>query len=215
MISTYLTGASASTCDPDATASTDSSKQDQGRFAAGRVGHIVVNELLQVQSIDHTASELIRTDQCGLRCSGGMLSGCPPTWHAHLSKAFEATLEQPRLPRWLHNTDSDHLFGVLPLSGSGTYGAFPDCMTLSLLVIHSYRRPSGIHEVAARFHLSPAEKQLLQALCTDSCLSSFAQARHVSHHTVRSHLKSILSKLGVHSQIEAIRMEYQISDRFS
>lgn len=48
--------------------------------------------------------------------------------------------------------------------------------------------------------LSPREWEVLQLLLTNYRPPAIASALHISPHTVRSHLKAIFRKLGVHSQ---------------
>lgn len=52
--------------------------------------------------------------------------------------------------------------------------------------------------------LTPREAEILQALSAGASTASIARSFGIRESTVRSHVKSILSKLGVHSRIEAI-----------
>lgn len=52
--------------------------------------------------------------------------------------------------------------------------------------------------------LTPREAETLQALCEGRSVAEIARARVVSETTVRSHVKSLLDKLGVHSQLAAV-----------
>jgi DNA-binding NarL/FixJ family response regulator len=75
-------------------------------------------------------------------------------------------------------------------------------LTLLLELDHARRREgrwrTGIGE------LTPREQQVLAALIDGVAAGRIAHSAGVSVATVRSHIRSILSKLGVHSQLEAV-----------
>lgn len=52
--------------------------------------------------------------------------------------------------------------------------------------------------------LSPREQDVLRLLATGATTSEMAQELMVSAHTIRSHIKHLLNKLGAHSRLEAI-----------
>jgi DNA-binding NarL/FixJ family response regulator len=52
--------------------------------------------------------------------------------------------------------------------------------------------------------LSRREIEVLQALADGLSAKEIAQRLHVSSGTIRNHLAKLLSKLGVHSQLQAI-----------
>jgi DNA-binding NarL/FixJ family response regulator len=52
--------------------------------------------------------------------------------------------------------------------------------------------------------LSSRELEILRALCSGQRVPAIARALYLSPHTVRSHLKSIFRKVGVHSQTELL-----------
>lgn len=52
--------------------------------------------------------------------------------------------------------------------------------------------------------LTPREREILEALLTGRRISGIAEAADVSVHTVRNQVKSIMTKLGVHSQDELV-----------
>jgi DNA-binding NarL/FixJ family response regulator len=51
--------------------------------------------------------------------------------------------------------------------------------------------------------LSDREREVLQYVCDGLTNPAIAERLHVSHNTVRSHVQNILSKLQVHSKLEA------------
>ena len=52
--------------------------------------------------------------------------------------------------------------------------------------------------------LTPRERKVLQALAEGLDSEGIAQKMHISLRTERNHISSILSKLGVHSQLQAL-----------
>jgi DNA-binding NarL/FixJ family response regulator len=54
--------------------------------------------------------------------------------------------------------------------------------------------------------LTPREMQVLQALADGGSTSTIASTLGIGSATVRSHVKSLLAKLGVHSRVEAVSL---------
>jgi DNA-binding NarL/FixJ family response regulator len=52
--------------------------------------------------------------------------------------------------------------------------------------------------------LTPREKEVLRALAEGLDSEGIAERLHISRRTQRNHMPSILSKLGVHSQLQAL-----------
>ena len=52
--------------------------------------------------------------------------------------------------------------------------------------------------------LTPREREVLQALAEGLDSEAIAQKLHISVRTERNHMSSILAKLGVHSQLQAL-----------
>jgi two-component system, NarL family, nitrate/nitrite response regulator NarL len=66
-------------------------------------------------------------------------------------------------------------------------------------------------QIAERFdRLTERERQVLGALVSGMRPTEIAEGYHVSKHTVRSQVKSILTKLGVASQLEAVAEAHRI-----
>jgi DNA-binding NarL/FixJ family response regulator len=57
--------------------------------------------------------------------------------------------------------------------------------------------------------LTPRERQVLVALMSGSTAQEISKASYVSVPTVRSQIRSILSKLGVSSQLAAVVLAYR------
>ncbi|MBC6462529.1 response regulator transcription factor [Actinomadura sp. HBU206391] len=64
-------------------------------------------------------------------------------------------------------------------------------------------RPRGQAQQAARF-LTPREREVLTRLARGESTLTLAKAMGVTRSTARSHVQSVLTKLGVHSQREAV-----------
>lgn len=64
--------------------------------------------------------------------------------------------------------------------------------------------PPAPGTLAALFSLTPAESRLLHVLCKVGNLTRSAELLSVSHHTARSQMKAIMSKVGVRSQVALV-----------
>jgi two-component system nitrate/nitrite response regulator NarL len=64
-------------------------------------------------------------------------------------------------------------------------------------------RPRNQAQGVARF-LTPREREVLTRLARGESTVALAKAMGVTHSTARSHVQSVLTKLGVHSQREAV-----------
>ncbi|MGI5164824.1 response regulator [Spirillospora sp. CA-253888] len=77
-----------------------------------------------------------------------------------------------------------------------------------VVVDQAARRPSGVRprsqaQKVAQF-LTPREREVLTRLARGESTQALAKAMGVTRSTARSHVQSVLSKLGVHSQREAV-----------
>ena len=57
--------------------------------------------------------------------------------------------------------------------------------------------------------LTPREREILQTLAAGASTVEVAEAFGISPLTVQSHVKNILSKLGVHSKVDAVRIAWR------
>lgn len=64
--------------------------------------------------------------------------------------------------------------------------------------------PVDVAAVSAIAQLSRREHEVLQELVDGKSHEAAAQDLYISHHTFRTHVKNILTKLGAHSSIEAV-----------
>ncbi len=71
--------------------------------------------------------------------------------------------------------------------------------------------PDRSSEAMESFRLSAREQEVLTMLAEDESLHAIAGKLHLSYTTVRNHVQHILSKLGVHSIMEAVAF-YLLTD---
>ncbi len=168
----------------------------------GLRAHIVFDHRMRVLGRNEGAAWLADTSWSGIRIHNRVLVITPCTSHTQLRSlacgqqhnvalGVEIPLESPRL-RAEYTALVD--------------GCLGRSVGLSLLTVVSTGRSHNYIAIAMRLGLSPAEAGLMAALCTKSSLVEHAQQRKVRPQTVRSQMKSVLRKLGVHSQLEAVRL---------
>jgi two-component system nitrate/nitrite response regulator NarL len=75
---------------------------------------------------------------------------------------------------------------------------------VELLRFAARKREEEYEARQAIAQLTPREKEVLQALAEALDSKGIADRLHVSLRTQRNHMASILSKLGVHSQLQAL-----------
>jgi DNA-binding NarL/FixJ family response regulator len=68
---------------------------------------------------------------------------------------------------------------------------------------------NGVTNEARLGSLTSRENEILQALCDGRSTNEVAGTFGISRMTVQSHVKNILSKLGVHSKIEAVTLAWR------
>lgn len=71
------------------------------------------------------------------------------------------------------------------------------------------RRGPGVSNQVRLASLTTRENQILLALCEGKSTSEVAGSFGISRMTVQSHVKNILSKLAVHSKIEAVTLAWR------
>lgn len=94
---------------------------------------------------------------------------------------------------------------VLPVMGQAR-DVFLDGGMILLLTGAGQASPPGAEVLQALFDLTPAEARLARALANGASLDETAARLEVRVSTVRSQLKSLFAKLGVHRQAELVAM---------
>ncbi len=80
---------------------------------------------------------------------------------------------------------------------------------LAVVVRTLDRRGPGVSNEARLGSLTSRENEILHALCDGRSTNEVAGTFGISRMTVQSHVKNILSKLGVHSKIEAVTLAWR------
>ena len=80
---------------------------------------------------------------------------------------------------------------------------------LAVVVRSLDRRGPDVSDEARLGSLTQRETEILQALCDGRSTNEVAGELGISRMTVQSHVKNILSKLGVHSKIEAVTLAWR------
>ena len=171
----------------------------------GLSAHFLFDRSMKVLGRDEGAAWLADTSWSGVRIHNGTLEITPQSANAQLrslvwgdrncaSMAVEIELAHPRL-RAEYTTLAE------------------GCRWRStgLLRVVSAGRSSNYIAIAMRLGLSPAEAGLIAALCSTSSLAQHAEQRKVCVQTVRAQMKSVLRKLGVHTQLEAVRLLLRVA----
>lgn len=87
--------------------------------------------------------------------------------------------------------------GAIPMMG-------PAVMEVEVTESVIDHEPVDPRAVAAIAQLSPREREVLQELVDGKSHEAAAQDLFISHHTFRTHVKNILTKLDAHSSIQAV-----------
>jgi DNA-binding NarL/FixJ family response regulator len=107
---------------------------------------------------------------------------------------------------WIRKDESvEHLLEVLRGAARGqTWLPVAEKANVLSLLIHQQDSSSDGELAPAR--LTRRERQVLDCLADGAGRSEVAQRLHISVNTVRTHMQNIMTKLGVHSTLEAITM---------
>jgi DNA-binding NarL/FixJ family response regulator len=97
---------------------------------------------------------------------------------------------------------ADELLGVIRAAAEGEIVLPPGGPLAMLRAVAG--EPSGDPELDALERLSPREREILQALADGLSTAEVAERFSISRRTVTSHVGNILSKLGIHSKLEAV-----------
>ena len=197
---------------PAATATATAKNAPRTNPLSTHPAYIVVDDRLRVLEHNDVAAQLFTLPGSALRLVAGVLKAeTDEQQHDLVSAVVSASYNKPQHARHAHACRPRKLTAGI------CYQLFPMHRPLTaaqparthLLILTAPQGVPGLHEVATRHRLTPTEVRLLEALCTDSRPKDYAFMLKLSVHTVRTQLRSILSKLGVHSQIEAVRMVLQ------
>jgi DNA-binding CsgD family transcriptional regulator len=82
---------------------------------------------------------------------------------------------------------------------------------LTKVMTRTPRPPEGHYDLA-NFNLTRREQEILALLADDQSLHEIAGKLHLSYTTIRNHVQHILTKLGVHSIMEAVALYLMTND---
>lgn len=107
---------------------------------------------------------------------------------------------------WIRKDESvEHLLGVLRWAARGETW-LPVAETANVLSLLVHQRDSSSDGESAPAMLTRRERQVLDCLADGAGRSEVAERLYISVNTVRTHMQNIMTKLGVHSTLEAIAM---------
>lgn len=154
--------------------------------------------------------DLDRQDGRGVELVGSVRSVGPVSVIASTSdptpSVAAAVLEAGAVGLLPRGKDAQRLAGILRLAADGEL-AIPDDHLASLVDhLHATRVALSLDGVGT---LTPRERQVLVLLCEGRRLDEMATMLGVSGSTVQAHIKSVFSKLRVHSQVEAVRVAWR------
>ena len=86
------------------------------------------------------------------------------------------------------------------------FSILTDSLPAAILALDKPAQPGAMEVLAGRFGLSPAERRVVEALCSGSTLQDFADLRGISIHTARNQLKSLMAKSGVARQSQLVAL---------
>jgi DNA-binding NarL/FixJ family response regulator len=107
---------------------------------------------------------------------------------------------------WIRKDESvEHLLEVLRGAARGQTW-LPVAETANVLSLLINQQDSSSDGELAPAKLTRRERQVLDCLADGAGRSEVAERLHISVNTVRTHMQNIMTKLGVHSALEAIAM---------
>jgi DNA-binding NarL/FixJ family response regulator len=167
-------------------------------------------EVLADGSVDVVVVDLDRSDDLGLDLIGSLRTTAPvpvvatsrgldASTAAHVLAAGGSGL----LPR---DEEARRSIEILRSAAVGEV-ALPDGY-LSSVVQHLHESRATLQR-AATAGLTQREREVLTLLCEGLSTGEMAARLGVSGSTVQAHIKSVFAKLGVHSQVEAVRVAWR------
>lgn len=112
--------------------------------------------------------------------------------------------QELRVPR--RGQGSPYALTVLSLRRPYSRALLPEeagCVVL--LYDHDGIDPLPVRRLTWLYRLTPAEARICESLHQTASIDATAQLLHLTHHTIRSHLKSIYSKVGVATQPQLLQ----------
>jgi DNA-binding CsgD family transcriptional regulator len=157
-------------------------------------GLMVVGAGGELQHANHLARQELGRERF-MRMQGGRLQG-QTAWHGEeLLRGIQRAAQGRREMIVLRNGEQSLHVACVPL-----FHAFEEGGSVLLML----GRQNETHNLAITFFsrshgLTPAEEAVLKALCDGLRVPEIASARGVSENTVRTHVRALRDKTGIHS----------------
>lgn len=169
-------------------------------------GYLLVDHAMKILACDNAAAGILDSPAGALLSRAGILQCRDTRWHNDLAGIVRHLGFHAGNSRSSASPDGQLRIDVSPMGGALVRTSKP----IALLYVTSTIPLGDALRVALQFGLTQAEAQVLAHLCQGQRLAAIARQRHVVVDTVRTQLKSTLSKLGLHSQVEAVALVYQV-----
>lgn len=155
---------------------------------------------------DVVLMDLVMPGMDGAQATEALLEKCPDTQVIALTSFNEqelvkGVLEAGAIGYLLKNTDADELADAIRSAHAGKPTLAPEA---AQALIRASRKP-----VKFQYHLTRREQDVLELLVQGLNNKDIAESLVVSKSTVKFHVSSILSKLGVSTRTEAVALALQ------
>lgn len=175
------------------------------------MGVILLDEAGAVVHTNARAEQLLRTSSV-LRLESRELTASSNRDNQPLKRLIAAAVTRDGMPsgptlRLQGASDPGLIVQVTPLNTGESAGSLAPAGVRAAVWLGTYE-PSDLcsRTLALMYNLSPTEGELLARLIEGKQLSEIATLRAVSLYTVRTQLKTLMSKLGVSRQVDLVRM---------
>jgi DNA-binding CsgD family transcriptional regulator len=169
-------------------------------------GYLLMDPALKILACDNAAAGILDSPSGALTSRAGTLQCRDTRWHNDLAGIVRHLGFHSANARSSASPDGQLRIDVSPMGGAMVRANKP----YALLYVTSTIPLGDALRVALQLGLTHAEAQVLASLCQGRRLAAIARQRRVVVDTVRTQLKSSLAKLGLHSQVEAVALVYQL-----
>lgn len=168
-------------------------------------------QAIAVERVDVIVVDLDRSDGLGPELIQRLRTGStvPVLATSHTPDAATASVVLAAGGSGLLPLDAEHRYKVAILrSAAAGEIALPDDHLSS--VVEHLQAARATHRREAIATLTARELEVLTLLCDGRTVGEMAGELGVSGSTVQAHIKAVFAKLGVHSQVEAVRAAWRL-----